>query len=218
MLNLTPDQLLTTSRSVRKRFDFDRAVDLAVVRDCIESALQTPSNISLQNWHFVVVTDADKKNKLGDLYRRAWENNYRHLPGSLYNNTPAHEDTRLTQQQLIESSEHLRDHLQRMPVLVIPCFMGRVESFTNMNVMMSSVYGAALSTVWAFVLAARSHGLECPWTTAHLFLEQEAAKVLNIPYEKLTQCCLLPLGYTVGADFKTTSRKNVDDVIHFNGW
>jgi hypothetical protein len=32
---MTPDELLTTTRSVRKRLDLDRPVDLALVRECL---------------------------------------------------------------------------------------------------------------------------------------------------------------------------------------
>ncbi|MCU0497680.1 MAG: nitroreductase family protein [Anaerolineae bacterium] len=218
MLNLTPEQLLTTSRSARKRFDFQRPVDLEVIRECIESALSTPSNLPLPTWQFVVITDPDKKDKFAQLYRRAWDNHYRNLPNSIYTYTPDNEEARLTQQQLIESLEYLRDHLQQMPVLVIPCYAGRVDSSSNMNTLMTSPYGASLPAVWNFIQAARSRGLECAWTTSHLFLEQEAARLLKIPYEKMTQCCLLPLAYPIGVEFKTTSRKNIDEVIHLNGW
>jgi nitroreductase len=67
-LNLTPDELLTTTRAVRKRLDFDRPVPVELVRECIEIATQAPSGSNQQGWHWVVVTDAEKRRALGDLY------------------------------------------------------------------------------------------------------------------------------------------------------
>ncbi len=65
-MTLTPDELLTTTRSVRKRLDLDRPVPLELVRECLEIALQAPSGSNRQTWHFIVVTDADKRAAIGD--------------------------------------------------------------------------------------------------------------------------------------------------------
>ena len=70
-LPLTPDELLTTTRSVRKRLDLTRDVPLELVRECIEIALQAPSGSNRQGWHWVVVTDPDLRHAVGDVYRRA---------------------------------------------------------------------------------------------------------------------------------------------------
>ena len=56
-LNLSPDELLTTTRAVRKRLDFDRPVPLELVRECIEIATQAPTGSNQQGWHWVIVTD-----------------------------------------------------------------------------------------------------------------------------------------------------------------
>ena len=61
VLNLTPDELLSTTRSVRKRLDLTRPVEPELIRECLELALQAPTGGNTQNWQFVVVTDADKR-------------------------------------------------------------------------------------------------------------------------------------------------------------
>src|SRR5215475_9430876 len=71
-LPLTPDALLTTTRAVRKRLDFNRPVERAVLEECLTVAQQAPTPTNLQNWHFVVVTDLDKRVALAGLYRRAF--------------------------------------------------------------------------------------------------------------------------------------------------
>ena len=45
-LNLTADEVLTTTRSVRKRLDFDREVSTDVIMECLEIALQAPTAVS----------------------------------------------------------------------------------------------------------------------------------------------------------------------------
>ena len=67
-LNLTTDQVLTTTRSVRKRLDFDKPVERSIVEECLELALQAPTGSNSQGWHFIVVEDAAKKKALADIY------------------------------------------------------------------------------------------------------------------------------------------------------
>jgi nitroreductase len=69
VLDLSPDELLTTTRSVRRRLDFSRPVEPEVIMQCLEIALQAPTGGNRQGWHFVVVTDTEKCQALGDIYR-----------------------------------------------------------------------------------------------------------------------------------------------------
>jgi nitroreductase len=89
-LDLTPDELLTTTRSVRKRLDLERPVEREVIEECIEIALQAPTGSNMQHWHWVVVDEQDKKDALAALYRRYW---------AVYSSQPAPEprpgDTRV---------------------------------------------------------------------------------------------------------------------------
>src|SRR5258708_30211256 len=70
VLDLSPDELLTTTRSVRRRLDFSRPVEPEVIKQCLEIALRAPTGGNRQGWHFVVVTDVEKRQALGDIYRR----------------------------------------------------------------------------------------------------------------------------------------------------
>src|SRR5438128_1835649 len=70
-LPLTPDELLTTTRSVRRRLDLDRPVPMELVRECLEVALQAPTGSNRQGWHWLVVTDQDKRRQIGEYYREA---------------------------------------------------------------------------------------------------------------------------------------------------
>src|SRR5262245_8752093 len=82
-LDLSPDELLTTTRAVRRRLDLDRAVPEHLVRECVEIGLQAPSGSNARRWHFVVVGDAGRRRRIAELYRRAFDL-YRDMPTSAH--------------------------------------------------------------------------------------------------------------------------------------
>lgn len=213
MLNLdVVDHLLTTTRSVRKRLDFRRPVESAVLERCLEIAFQAPTGSNMQGWHFVVVTDAKKKKGLADLYRRAFET-YRNMnPGG---DLPP-DDLRAKQRdRVIDSATYLMEHMHEAPVHVIPCIEGRFEQ--GPVVAQASQYGSILPAVWSLMLALRARGVGSAWTTLHLFHEREAAEILGIP-ETITQAALLPVAYFTGTDFKPAKRLPSKEHVHWNGW
>ncbi len=220
-LNLTPDELLTTTRAVRKRLDLNRPVDIDAIKECITVAIQAPTGGNTQGWHFVVVMDAAQRAALAELYRRAWKN-YQKSPGSVYD-LFAREQPGARKRQLgrvIESAEHLVGHLHRVPVHVVPCTGGRVDRIAGefASVGLASVFGSILPATWSFMLAARARGLGTAWTTCHLMFEAEAAEILDIPYDKFSQVALIATAYSLGTDFKTSLRKPIDDVLHIDRW
>lgn len=214
-LDLTVDQLLTTTRSVRKRLDFSRPVEPEVIRECLEIALQAPTGSNVQGWHFVVVTDAEKRKALADVYRKGWSL-YRSNATSGKQPTYKTEQRAQTQQRILNSSDYLAEHMQDAPVMVIPCIHGRTDGAPSAG--QAGVWGSILPAAWSFMLAARARGLGSAWTTLHLLFEQEAAAVLGIPYEKIMQTALLPVAYTLGTDFKPAPREALDNVLHWDQW
>lgn len=220
-LNLSADELLTTTRAVRKRLDFDRPVAPELIRECLEIAVQGPTGGNTQGWHFVVVTDADKRAALAELYRAGWAQ-YKKANGSVFdfakNTAPGAGKEQMV--RVARSADHLADNLERVPVLLIPCVAGRVERMAGAaaSVGLASVYGSILPATWSYMLAARERGLGTCWTTVHLMHEQQAADLLGIPYEQFTQVALIPTAYTRGTEFRPAARKPLDDVVHFNGW
>ena len=205
------DHLLTTTRSVRKRLDFSRPVDPAVIRRCLEIAMQAPTGSNQQGWHFVVVTDAGKRRALADLYRQAFEM-YR-----VMDRPPlAADDPRQAQlPRVVASADYLAQHLHEAPVFVIPCIEGRVEHLPA--VAQASVYGSILPAAWSFMLALRARGLATAWTTLHLFFERDAATILGIP-ETITQVALFPVAHYTGTDFKPAKRLPAATRIHWDAW
>ena len=218
----SPDELLTTTRSVRRRLDLDRPVPLDVVCDCVEIALQAPTGGNSQGGHFVVVTDPAKRAAIADLYRRSWAG-YRKAPGSVYDRH-AREPAGPRKEQMrrvAESADFLVDNLHRVPVHVIPCIEARLGTMPPgpfANVAMASSYGSILPAAWSFMLAARARGLGAAWTTAHLGFEKEAAGLLGIPYERVSQVALLPTAYFTGETFRPSLRRPLAEILHVDGW
>ena len=214
-LELSSDELLTTTRSVRKRLDLEREVPESLVRECIELAVQAPTGSNRQGWHWVVVTDADKRQAIGELYRQAFEV-YRNSPLSTFG-VPLHDPERArTQERVVDSAQYLADHMGEVPVLVIPCLEGRVDNLPSFA--SASLWGSLFPAAWSFMLAARDRGLGTCWTTLHLMHEQAVADILGIPFADVAQGLLTPVAYTTGTDFGPAPRSNLDEVIHVDGW
>jgi nitroreductase len=215
-LNLSADEVLSTTRAVRKRLDFDRPVEDEVLRECLELALQSPTGSNAQSWQWVVVTDAEKKRALGQLYSRAWEM-YRGMDRNAGNVYTGPDEQRAAQQdRVMDSAQYLADRMGEVPAMLIPCLPGRMDGAPN--IMAASMYGSILPGVWSFMLAARERGLGTAFTTLHLVHEEEAAKILDIPYAEVTQVALITVGYTKGTEFKPAVRAPLDEVLHWNGW
>lgn len=201
----TTDHLLTTTRSVRKRLDLERPVEREVILDCLRLATQAPTGSNAQGWRFVVVTDPDLKARLGELYRAGGEAYLR------AGREAAGDDDK--QRRVVDSAWHLLEVIDRVPAMLIPCHRGRPPEGNA-----AGYFGSILPAVWSFMLALRSRGLGSAWTTFHLAHEREAAELLGIPYEDVTQTALLPIAYTLGTEFKPAQRRPVEEITYGDRW
>jgi nitroreductase len=206
LLDLTPDELLSTTRAVRKRLDLTRPVPDDVLEECVRLAVQAPTSTNTQNWHFVVVTDDAVRAALAELYLRSW------IP---YNGGKSpHEEPE--DPSADSTSRYLAAHLHEVPAHVIACIEGRPEGLAPAD--LAWFYGSIIQAGWSFQLAARARGLGSVWTTHHLDYEREAADVLGIPFDEVTQVALIPVAYTIGTDFKPAQRNPLETVLHWQGW
>jgi nitroreductase len=216
LLPLGPDELLSTTRSVRKRLDLSRPVEPELLRECIEVATQAPTGGNNQGWHFVVVTDQAKRAQLAEWYAPAFAAMYGN-PDAVVGNLPQDDpDYVETTKKVISSAQYLADHLAEVPVHVIPCIEGRTD---NLPVAwQAAIWGSLLPAVWSFMLAARARGLGTCWTTLHLTQEQAAAELLGIP-DHVMQGALIPVAHTLGGtDFRPGARRDLDRIIHTDTW
>ena len=217
LLPLDPDQLLTTTRAVRKRLDLTRDVDDELIRECVAAAMQSPSGSNNMTMQFVIVRDAAARAAIGEVYRQCYAM-YTTWDG-VYVRTIQREDDagRAQQQRVGDSADHLGEHMGEAPVLVLACNVGaRLEGMPAMA--SASMLGNVLPAMWSFMLAARARGLGTAWTTMHLLMEQQVADIVGIPFDAVQQACLSPLAHTIGTDFKPAARPAPDSIIHWDQW
>jgi len=217
-LSLRPDEVLTTTRAVRKRLDFTRPVERAVLEECLTVAQQAPTGSNLQNWHFVVVTDPTQRQALADVYRKGLAI-YATSPIAA-TNLPFDDPARTAQQaRVMASIQYLGGHMHEVPVLVVACILapgGRLES--QPAVFQSSWWSSIAQAGWSFMLAARARGLGTTWTTLHLLFEEEAAQILGIPYAEVNQAGMIAVAYTRGPRFRPAWRAPLNTMVHWGTW
>jgi nitroreductase len=211
-VELTNDELLSTTRVVRKRLDFTRPVDRLVIEECLALAVQAPTASNRQEWHWVFVTDPTLKRALADIYRSD-EGEYISLPHPELSVG----DVRAARASAVSSSAgYLREHLHKAPVLLVPCHLGRVDNAPIAT--QAALWGSLLPAVWNLMLALRTRGLGAAWTSVHLRNERRAAELLGIPYESYTQGGLFPIAYTTGTDFRPAARRPLSEILHWETW
>jgi nitroreductase len=209
----TVDHLLTTTRSVRKRLDFTRPVEPEIIERCIEIATQAPSGSNRQGWHFVVVTDAEKRRQIADYYRKSFAV---YIGSGGPKGSGDDDDPRLARAgQVRDSAMYLAEHMHEAPVLIIPCIEGRPSN--PAPAAQAGFYGSILPAAWSLMLALRARGLGAAWTTLHLPYEQQVAELLGIP-DNITQAALLPVAYYLGDDFKPAHRVPARTITYWDGW
>ena len=202
------DEALTTTRAVRKRLDLERPVDRATVEECLELALQAPTGGNMQLWRWVLVDDPELRAQMADVLRLSLAA-FPSRPSA-----PADDPPDVAASKMSASVMHLNEHLQEVPMLVVPVIAGRADNGTAFE--RATLYGSVIPAAWSFMLALRSRGLGSAWTTIHLNREREMAELLGIPYERYTQIGLFPVAHTIGTDFRPAARRPLHEVAAWN--
>jgi len=211
-LNLSADEVLATTRSVRKRLDFDRPVEHDIVMECLDLALQAPTGSNRQGWQWVFVTDQAKKDALAKIYADNFAL-YRQMPSPQYEADDPRADR---MDKVVDSAQYLADNMERAPILLVPCLEGKPADGSSG----AAFWGSLLPAVWSFMLALRERGIGSAWTTLHLINggDEQAAELLGIPHDRYSQAGLFPIAYTKGTDFKVASRLPAAEVSHWEQW
>ena len=210
-MNLSVDDVLTTTRSVRKRLDLEKPVPREVLIECLDLALQAPTGSNAQGWQWVFVDDPEKKKALADIYRH-------NATPYLDRERPTRGDIRDDQIGAVTSSaKYLNEHLHEAPVMLVPCLEGSPDEAVAGS---AGFWGSLLPAVWSYMLALRSRGLGSAWTTLHLVGKGEklAAEVLGIPFDEYSQGGLFPIAYTKGTDFRPAKRLPAEQFAHWNSF
>ena len=211
---MTPEELLTTTRTVRKRLDLERPVPRALVEECLRVAVQAPSGSNRQGWQWLVVTDAGQRARIGAVYKKACDAylESQGAAGRLFEDDP---ERNRVQRRVHDSVAYLADRMGDVPVLVIPCL--RVASGRLPQGNQAGTWGSVLPAAWSYCLAARDRGLGTAWTTLHLAYEAEVAEILGLPSD-VFQAALIPTAYYTGDTFKPAPRAAFGDVVHWDRW
>jgi nitroreductase len=202
----TVDELLTTTRAVRKRLDLTRPVDREVILECVRLAMQAPTASNAQDWRWLVITDSDKRAAIAEIYRSI---------GADYLAHAAANTTDPQTRRVYQSALGLTEMLAKVPVHVIPCLEGRFDGSNQLAA--ASAWASIIPAGWSFMLALRSRGLGSVWTTMHLAKEQQVAELLGIP-ATVTQAALFPVAYTIGTDFRPAMRPPAETITFWNTW
>ncbi|MFC4121646.1 nitroreductase family protein [Nonomuraea zeae] len=213
-LNLTPDELLSTTRAVRRRLDLTRPVPRELIEECVDLAVQAPTGRNRQRWHFLVVTEPAQRRAVADLFLRA-------LPLAIGQPLTERDVWRMnyhagSTDRVFDGLRHLADNIHRVPAFVIPGVEGRTDHAPV--AVQAGAWGSILPAVWSFMLAARARGLGTVWTTAQGPLERELSEVLGVPYDEVMLAAFIPLAFTLGTGFKPAPRIPRAEVLHWERW
>ena len=195
---------VTTQRAIR-RLKSD-PIPEAVLRQIMDAAICAPSGGNRQGWSFLVIRDAAKRARLGELYRESWGE----LMKAPYYRGAATAPPDSREGKMIASASHLSEHLGEAPVLILACIGtdGARPTITTG----ASIYPA----VQNLMLAARALGLGSCITTIHKHRDPQVKELLGIPADVET-AALIPLGYPLGK-FGRPPRRPVAEVVHADHW
>lgn len=203
-------EVVSTARSVRRRLDFDRPIDPALIERCIDAAVQAPTGLNREAWRFLVLTDPAPKQQVAELYRESMAT----LSERFADRVPdAMKGVQLPSER--PTYVGLAENLERMPALILVCSLGRPDPANT--AMQVAFYGSVLPAAWSLMLALRASGLGTTWTTLLVSEEERVAEALGIPPD-VTQTILLPVAWTKGAVLKPADRKGAAEVTHWNRW
>ncbi len=198
------DRLLSTTRAVRKRLDFDREVPDQVILDCIDVAEQAPTGGNDASRRWIVVRDNAIKRQLAEMYARTGEFMTR-VADRL-------EGTGHSKEKVFDSSAYLIENFSRVPVLVIAAIWG-----VHDNSGRPGLFDSVVQSAWSFNLALRARGLGSTWTTLLNSNVDELADVLDIA-DGVTTVVTFPVAYTKGTEFRPAVRRPAAEITYFDRW
>lgn len=211
------DDVLTTTRAVRLRLDFDRPIEPAVIDRCLELAIQAPSAVNKEHWRFVLVYDEAQRAAIADVFRATWEANPEARAAAESEELSASsnpDDRRIA--RVMRSARHLIDNMHRIPLHIVICSATKPPALPT-GAVASGFYGSVYPAIWSLQLALRSRGLGSTLTCGYLRHEADVAEILGLP-DHFTQIALLPVAYTIGTDFKAAHRRPLEEVTRVDRW
>ena len=198
------DRLLTTTRAVRKRLDFDRWVSDEIIFECIDLAEQAPTGGNDASRRWIVIRDQELKNQLGELYAEV---------GTIFINARGRLDgTGHPKEHIVSSSAYLVENYAKAPALVMLAIWGIHDDSGR-----PGLFDSAIPSAWSFNLALRSRGLGSAYATMLNNKSEEVAELLGMPPGLTTLVCF-PVAYTKGTEFSPAPRRPASETTYFDQW
>ena len=201
-------EALYTTRAMR-RVSEDPIPD-DILKQMVDAGIRAPSGSNRQGWKFIVVTDSEIRNELGNLYREAWDFYVKEFYGgtsdlgasSVNDDEKAEQVVRIT-----KSATWLSENFHKVPAMFV--VLSRNDPTG------SSIFPA----IWSLMLAGRAHGIgSCLTTVLGMFKPQKAFEILNIPSDKGWKIdAVVTAGYPLGK-WGVAKRTPVDEVTYLNTW
>lgn len=187
-----------------------------VLRRVLQAAAWAPTGGNTQPWRVIVVEEAAKKEKLGELYSKAW---FAYSAQHMNQLDGAPESIRTAGEKMLDAGNYLANHFGETPSVLIFCFNPKLMAITDARLDRVSVVGGAsiYPGVQNTLLACRAEGLGCVLTT--LLCQEEAAvrELLEIP-EPWATAAAIPIGYPVRGGHGPISRRPVEKLAFQDSW
>ena len=203
---------LMTTRAMR-RYSSEPVTEEEIVT-CLRAALQAPSGGNIQPWQFLVVTDPAQREKLGEIYRRA----YTRYEAAMLPTVPPFRDegNRASFDRTVAASRHLAEHMAESPVIVLFLMPSMTMTLRDEggDLDVGTPYASLYPAVQNFMLAARALGLGTALTTVHRIYQDEVREVCEVP-DRFEIPALVPVGRPTGK-FGVAPRKPLEKLTHWN--
>jgi F420 biosynthesis protein FbiB-like protein len=199
-------EVVHTQRAIR-RFKPDPVPEEAV-RIMVDAAIRAPSGGNTQPWAFLVVSDAAKRQVIGDAVKAGMTDAEERRAEAMTFDP--------TRRRMRLGSIAFRENVASAPLLIIPCLVRPSSPSSDVNSLFagSSIYGA----VQNLMLAARAQGLGTLMTTFNIAIEPVIRKEFGLP-DDAKPVAVIPVGYPAdGEHFGPTTRKPAESVTYWDGW
>ena len=189
---------LSTTRSVRRRLDLDRAIERDELLSCVDVAVQAPVSMAGENWRFLIVTETGPREAIAQVY------------GEIL-----HDLMEARGEVMPPKHVALIANLRRMPAMVFVCAIGAPRSLETAAQL--AWYGSILPAAWSLMVALRARGIGSTWTTLLANRETEVQRLLGMP-ANAHPTVMLPCAYMKGATLRRADRAPARSVTYLDHW
>jgi nitroreductase len=211
-------QAIHTARALR-RLKPDPVPDELIAK-IVDAGVRAPTGSNLQNWRFIVVKDAERRRRIGEIYRASME-----IAGRAYLNRklPPHM-TKERQQRMMSGAMYLAEHFGEVPVLIL-AWLQMTPDVEHPNlppeqvpIFLRLMGGSIFPAVQNMIVACAALGLGTVLTTVLAYKEEEVRKLVNAPSD-MRLFATLPIGYPMeGYGHGPVRRLPISDVTYLDSY